>query len=214
MQLEYSKAKEYSFKYQMSEWSTVFQKKLLMNPFVLRPTFNNLCVGFVQSHEFTQEMLFAYYIHTDQIPQAVHLFCSRKFNEDKCFDQFYQYYWPGLIVLKMIAILMGQSKSLADITRIDSRSKVYPPQLRTTEQLTQVRYLVELCQQYFAKALSALEQLILAANAPEKKGLGNHKVVRLDFRQMQRLVGPIQHICAKLFLLILSLQSTKLHASV
>lgn len=57
-----------------------------------------------------------------------------------------------------------------------------------------------------------LESLVLAAQSPDRKGLGNHKVPKLDFKQMQRVVGPIQHICSKLFLLILSLQSTKLNA--
>lgn len=65
--LEYNDAKEYQFKYQMSDWSIVFQKKLLANPFAMRPTFNNLCLSFAQSHEFAQEILFAYYIHTDQV---------------------------------------------------------------------------------------------------------------------------------------------------
>lgn len=65
--LEYNDAKEYQFKYQMSDWSAIFQKRLLANPFSLRPTFNNLCLNFTQSREFAQDMLFAYYLHTDQI---------------------------------------------------------------------------------------------------------------------------------------------------
>lgn len=115
-----------------------------------------------------------------------------------------------MIVLKLIALLADQEKSLADIVLIDPSSKVYPPQLRGTARLNQVHYLIELCQQYFAKAFEALEQLILVAQSTDKKGLGNHKGPKLDFRQMQRLVGPIQHICSKLFLLVLSLQATKL----
>lgn len=36
-----------------------------------------------------------------------------------------------------------------------------------------------------------LESLVLAAQSPDRKGLGNHKVPKLDFKQMQRVVGPI-----------------------
>ena len=91
----------------MSDWSAIFQKKVLTNPFTLRPTFNNLCLSFTQSREFAQDMLFAYYIHTDQVLQATHLFFSRKFDDDKYFDLFYHYYWPGVIVLKVIALLIS-----------------------------------------------------------------------------------------------------------
>ena len=61
-----------------------------------------------------------------------------------------------MIVLKIISLLVSQKKTLANIVLIDSGSKVYPPQLRGAAQPSQVRYLVELCQQQFAKALMAL----------------------------------------------------------